>query len=35
MKGWVMVEEGAFEDDDDLRRWIEMGVQFAQSLPPK
>ncbi len=35
MKGWVMVEEDAYADDDDLRGWVVKGVEFAQSLPPK
>lgn len=35
MKGWVMVDESAYAEDDDLRVWVIKGVEFAQSLPPK
>jgi len=35
MKGWVIVAPQGFEGDDDLRRWVEMGLGFAGSLPPK
>ena len=35
MKGWVMVGPGGYESDSDLRYWVEQGVDFALSLPPK
>ncbi len=35
MKGWVMVDESAYAEDDDLREWVLKGVEFAKSLPPK
>jgi len=35
MKGFVYVGLAGFESDDDLRAWIERGVAFAGSLPPK
>ncbi len=35
MKGFVYVESEGFESDEDLRRWVERGVEFAGSLPPK
>ena len=35
MKGWVLVERAGIEAEEDLKRWIEQGVAFAQSLPPK
>lgn len=35
MKGWVMVDESGYAEDEDLRQWVEKGVAFAQSLPPK
>ena len=35
MKGFVYVGLEGFESDDDLRAWIERGVAFAGSLPPK
>jgi TfoX/Sxy family transcriptional regulator of competence genes len=35
MKNWVLVMPDGFESDSDLKRWIERGVDFALSLPPK
>jgi len=35
MKGWVLVEPAGIQADDDLKRWMEQGVVYAQSLPPK
>ena len=35
MKGWLMVEPGGVEGEEDLKYWIGQGVGFAQSLPPK
>lgn len=35
MKGWVLVEPAGLQADDDLKRWVDQGVAFAQSLPPK
>ncbi len=35
MKGWVMVLADGYESDQALRQWVEAGVAFAQSLPPK
>ena len=35
MQGWVMVAPEGYESDEDLRRWVQRGVEFAQSLPPK
>ncbi len=35
MKGMVYVGPGGCEDDDDLRAWVDRGVAFATSLPPK
>jgi hypothetical protein len=35
MKGWVIVEPAATEDDAALAGWVERGVAFAGSLPPK
>src|SRR5213595_762447 len=34
MSGWLRVDvEGA--DDDELAEWIDRGVAFARTLPPK
>ena len=35
MKGWVYVDPPGYEDDDDLARWVTLGVDYALSLPPK
>jgi TfoX/Sxy family transcriptional regulator of competence genes len=35
MKGFVFVAPPGFEEDADLARWVERGVAFAASLPPK
>jgi len=35
MAGWVRVAADHVGTDADLRPWIERGVAFARSLPPK
>ena len=35
MQGWIMVEPKGVEAESDLRYWVQQGVEFAQSLPPK
>ena len=35
MKGWVMVSAEGYETDDALKAWVQEGVEFALSLPPK
>lgn len=35
MDGWLRVDAEAVESDDDLRRWVGVGVACARSLPPK
>lgn len=35
MKGMVYVEPEGVAEDDDLRGWIDRGLSFAGSLPPK
>ena len=35
MKGWIIVLPEGLQSADDLKRWIEQGMEFAQSLPPK
>ena len=35
MKGWVMVSADGYESDDALKSWVQQGVQFALTLPPK
>jgi hypothetical protein len=35
MKGWVMVSYNGHKSDKDLLAWVQRGVNFALSLPPK
>lgn len=35
MKGMVYVGVDGFAEDDELRAWLDRGLAFAGSLPPK
>lgn len=35
MTGWVLVGPDGIASDGDLARWIDVGVGYAESLPPK
>jgi hypothetical protein len=35
MRGWVVVAPEGFASDADLEAWIDRGVSYAESLPPK
>ena len=35
MKGWVVVKSEGHESDDELTAWVQMGMDFALSLPAK
>lgn len=35
MRGWVVAEPAGYADDADLGRWVQRGVAFARTLPPK
>jgi hypothetical protein len=35
MTGWVVVVPEGYGADDDLRAWVEEGLDFALTLPPK
>lgn len=35
MKGWVLVAPEVIAEDDGLEEWIEIGLDFAATLPPK
>jgi hypothetical protein len=35
MEGWLRVDPEAAATDDDLRRWVEVGVSYVVGLPPK
>jgi TfoX/Sxy family transcriptional regulator of competence genes len=35
MKGWISIDAAGLEREKDLKSWVELGLNFAQSLPPK
>jgi hypothetical protein len=35
MKGWILVEPKGLTTRDALSKWIQVGVKYAASLPPK
>ena len=35
MPGWLRVSPEDLASDDDLSRWVEIGIGHARSLPPK
>jgi TfoX/Sxy family transcriptional regulator of competence genes len=35
MDGWLRVDAEAVETQDELERWVAVGVDYARSLPPK
>lgn len=35
LKGMVFVGPEGYQSDEDLKRWIQRGLKFALSLPPK
>jgi hypothetical protein len=35
MSGWIIVEPAGVAGDDDLRAWVEQGLEYALSLPAK
>ena len=35
MDGWLRVDAAAVETQDELERWVAVGVDYARSLPPK
>jgi hypothetical protein len=35
LRGWLRVPSEDVGDDGELARWVELGVSFARSLPPK
>ena len=35
MRGWVLVEAEAIDDDQALRAWIDRSLKFVASLPAK
>jgi hypothetical protein len=35
MSGWLRIDPDGLGSEEDLERWVEVGVSFARSLPPK
>ena len=35
MDGWLRVDAELLEDADELERWVNHGLAYARSLPPK
>ncbi|PKH41254.1 TfoX N-terminal domain-containing protein [Nocardioides alpinus] len=35
MHGWLLVDRDALADDDQLQVWVDRGVAFVRTLPPK
>ncbi len=35
MKGWILVAPEGLKTDKALAKWVETGVDYAASLPPK
>ena len=35
MKGYVYVEPKGYKSEKDLKNWIESGIKFVKTLPPK
>jgi TfoX/Sxy family transcriptional regulator of competence genes len=35
LNGWVLVDPSAVSSDEELQRWVEVGLTYAGSLPHK
>jgi TfoX/Sxy family transcriptional regulator of competence genes len=35
MKGWITIVSKGVETDSDLDKWVQRGVELAQTIPPK
>ncbi len=35
MDGWLRLSPSAVASDDELQRWVRIGMTYARSLPPK
>ena len=35
MDGWLRIDADAVDADADLRQWVDVGLTYARSLPPK
>ncbi len=35
LNGWLLVDPSAASSDEQLQRWVDVGLKYAGSLPPK
>ena len=35
MNGWLRIDAGGLGADEELGPWVDVGVTYARSLPPK
>jgi len=35
MTGWVVIKEPGYRSDNELRDWVEKGIEYSLSLPAK
>jgi hypothetical protein len=35
LDGWLRVDDGAIDTEEQLRRWVGVGTAYARSLPPR
>ena len=35
MSGWIVVPESFHDDEDELRRWVQLAPRHIGQLPPK
>ena len=35
MKGWIMVEQDGFKNDEELEAWLNQAKEFVHTLPAK
>jgi hypothetical protein len=35
LEGWLQVDSDAVTSEEGLQHWVEIGVNYAQTLPPK
>jgi TfoX/Sxy family transcriptional regulator of competence genes len=35
MSGWLRIDSDALSTDADFAKWVDVGVEYARSLPPK
>lgn len=35
MAGWIIVEPGGYESNEQFKRWVKQGLDYARTLPAK